>query len=49
MQGSIDDLEHEEEINIQPEQKEETRIFKNEERICKKTPGDLQKMPTSDS
>ena len=27
------DLEHKEEINIQPEQKEETRILKNEESI----------------
>ena len=25
----INDLEHKEEINIQPEQKEDTRIFKN--------------------
>ena len=29
----INDLEHKEEINIQPEQKEETRIQKNEERV----------------
>ena len=28
----INDLEHTEEINIQPEQKEETRIQKNEDR-----------------
>ena len=28
----INDLEHKEEINIQPEQKEETRIQKNEDR-----------------
>ena len=31
--NQINDLEHEEEINIQPEQKEETRIQKNEESI----------------
>ena len=29
----INDLEHKEEINIQPEQNEETRIQKNEERL----------------
>ena len=29
----ISDLEHKEEINIQPEQKEETRIQKNEDRL----------------
>ena len=29
----IDDLEHKEETNIQPEQNEETRIQKNKERI----------------
>ena len=29
----INDLEQKEEINIQPEQKEETRIQKNEERL----------------
>ena len=29
----INDLEHKEEINIQPEQKEETRILKNEVRL----------------
>ena len=29
----INDLEHKEEINIQPEQKEETRIQKNEDSI----------------
>ena len=29
----INDLEHREEINIQPEQKEETRIQKNEDGI----------------
>ena len=29
----INDLEHKEEINIQPEQKEETRIQKNKESI----------------
>ena len=29
----INNLEHKEEINIQPEQNEETRIQKNEERL----------------
>ena len=29
----INDLEHKEEINIQPEQKEETRLQKNEDSI----------------
>ena len=29
----VNDLEHKEEINIQPEQNEETRIQKNEERL----------------
>ena len=29
----INDLEHKEEINIQPEQNEETRVKKNEERL----------------
>ena len=29
----INDLEYKEEINVQPEQKEETRIQKNEERL----------------
>ena len=29
----IDDMEQKEEINIQPEQNEETRIQKNEERL----------------
>ena len=31
----ISDLEHKEEINMQPEQKEETRIQKNEKRLRK--------------
>ena len=35
------DLEHKEEINIQPEQKEETSIQKKR-RLCKKTLGCLQ-------
>ena len=37
----INDLEHKEEINIQPEQKEETSIQKKR-RLCKKTLGCLQ-------
>ena len=31
--NQINDLEHKKEINIQPEQKEETRILKNEDSI----------------
>ena len=37
----INDLEHKEEINIQLEQNEETRIFKKHD--FKTTPGQLQK------
>ena len=33
--SQINDLEKKEEINIQPEQNEETRIQKNEERLLK--------------
>ena len=39
--NQINDLEHKEEINIQLEQNEETRIFKKQE--FKTTPGHLQK------
>ena len=40
----INDLEHKEEMNIQPEQKEETRILKNEESIRRLW--DISKLPT---
>ena len=43
----INDLEHREEINIQPEQKEETRIQKNEERL--RNLQDNFKFPTFES
>ena len=43
----INDLEQKEEINIQPEQKEETRIQKNEERL--RNLWDNLNIPTSES
>ena len=44
----INDLEQKEEINIQPEQNEETRIQKNEERLLR-TSGTTLNIPTSKS
>ena len=43
----INDLEQKDEINIQPEQKEETRIQKNEERL--RNLWDNLNIPTSES
>ena len=44
----IKDLDQEEEINIHPEQNEETRIQKNEERLLR-TSGTTLNIPTSES
>ena len=43
----INELEQKEEINIQPEQKQETRIQKKEDRL--RTSGTSPNMPTSES
>ena len=43
----INDLEQKEEINIQPEQNEETRIQKNDERL--RNPRTTLNIPTSES
>ena len=43
----IDDVEQKEEINIRPEQNEETRIQKNEKRL--RTSGTTLNIPTSES